>query len=458
MIVWRRSRRQEPAIGAILEFDPQMSRRVEAVYTTPDVVQQRRVVREVLELRAGERVLDVGVGPGFLAAEMAAEVGPDGKVCGIDPSGSMLAIAQTRATQPGSAPVELKPGDANHLPYPDASFDVATATQVLEYVEDIPGALAELRRVLRHGGRVLVLDTDWDAVVWHSGDRERMRRVLTAWEPPLADPHLPRTLRRSLARARFDADMPLNCTGFDGGLGGWLGDLLGLFELTVVQGLVFCGWDVVERAVQAALIPPQQLGARDVLGQVAAVVRRQPGVLGPGDHQRRRADVRKQWADVEVGVHLGQTSGHIGAGGQPDVARVPVAVAGVVRQPRIAPGDPVALVQPDLLERRKVALIQSCWHAPRVVVGLQHPGGRVVQDQAGHTLGGLSGQVRAQRAAPAHAKQHRVLHAHGVQHADQVLAALVWRREVQRGVGQSRAALVEQTSRAMAASRRRNAA
>ena len=192
-------------MGAIMEFDPETSRRVEAVYTTPDVVEQRRVVREMLELRAGERVLDVGVGPGFLSAEMAAEVGPDGKVCGVDPSDSMLAIARTRAARPGSAPVELKPGDANHLPYPDATFDVATSTQVLEYVEDVPGALAELRRVLRPGGRVLLLDTDWDSVVWHSGDRERMRRILTAWEPHLVDPHLPRTLRRSLRRAGFDA-------------------------------------------------------------------------------------------------------------------------------------------------------------------------------------------------------------------------------------------------------------
>ena len=195
-------------MGAIMEFDPETSRRVEAVYTTPDVVEQRRVVREMLELRAGERVLDVGVGPGFLSAEMAAEVGPDGKVCGVDPSDSMLAIARTRAARPGSAPVELEPGDANHLPYPDSSFDVATSTQVLEYVEDIPGALAELRRVLRPGGRVLLLDTDWDSVVWHSGDRERMRRILTAWEPHLADPHLPRTLRGSLRRAGFDAAVP----------------------------------------------------------------------------------------------------------------------------------------------------------------------------------------------------------------------------------------------------------
>jgi arsenite methyltransferase len=166
------------------------------------------VVREALGLRPGERVLDIGVGPGFLAAEMAAEVAPDGRVCGIDPSDSMLAIAKTRAVPAGGVPVELTSGDANHLPYPDASFDVAVSTQVLEYVEDVPGALAEIRRVLRPGGRVLLLDTDWDSVVWHSGDRERMRRVLTAWEPHLADPHLPRTLRRSLERAGFDAAPP----------------------------------------------------------------------------------------------------------------------------------------------------------------------------------------------------------------------------------------------------------
>src|SRR5262245_49540570 len=129
-------------MSAILEFDPEMSRRVEAVYMTPDVVEQRRVVRTVLGLGPGERVLDVGVGPGFLAAAMAAEAGPDGQVGGVDPSGSMVAIARTRAEQPGGAPVELEPGDANHLPYPDASFDVAVSTQVLEYVEDVPGALA----------------------------------------------------------------------------------------------------------------------------------------------------------------------------------------------------------------------------------------------------------------------------------------------------------------------------
>jgi arsenite methyltransferase len=58
--------------------------------------------------------------------------------------------------------------------------------------------------VLRPGGRLLVLDTDWDSVVWHSSDRERMQRVLAVWDEHLADPYLPRKLPRLLADAGFE--------------------------------------------------------------------------------------------------------------------------------------------------------------------------------------------------------------------------------------------------------------
>jgi arsenite methyltransferase len=188
---------------AMIEFDEEKSRLVEAVYATPDVVAQRRAVLESLALRPGERVLDVGSGPGFLAAEMAAAVGESGAVCGIDISDDMLALAKSRVAAPDAAAMEFRPGSATEIPYPDGSFDVAVSTQVLEYVPDIPGALAELRRVLRPGGRVLLLDTDWDSIVWHSGDPERMRRVLAAFDEHLADPYLPRTLWASLRAAGF---------------------------------------------------------------------------------------------------------------------------------------------------------------------------------------------------------------------------------------------------------------
>jgi arsenite methyltransferase len=181
-------------MSATLQFDDATSRRVEATYSTPDVVEQRRVVRAALELKPGEDVLDIGSGPGFLACEMAEAVGQDGSVRGIDPSHAMLSVARRRRPAPRSAPIELGPGQATELPFADGEFDVVTSTQVYEYVDDMPTALAEAHRVLRPGGRLLVLDTDWDSIVWRSGDADRMRRVLAAWDEHLADPHLPRRL------------------------------------------------------------------------------------------------------------------------------------------------------------------------------------------------------------------------------------------------------------------------
>ena len=187
----------------MLRFDAATARQTEAVYTTPDIVAQRREVLRLLALTPGEHVVDIGAGPGFLAAEMAAAVGPSGRVYAVEPSASMQAIARSRG-----APLEISGGSAEALPLPDASVDVAVATQVLEYVPDVPGALAELRRVLRPGGRALVLDTDWDSIVWHSGDPDRMQQVLAAWEEHLADPHLPRTLGPALRGAGFDVTPP----------------------------------------------------------------------------------------------------------------------------------------------------------------------------------------------------------------------------------------------------------
>jgi SAM-dependent methyltransferase len=195
-------------MAGMIEFDEDAARRVEAAYSTPDIVAQRASVLSMLALVPGEDVLDLGVGPGFLAAEMAAAVGAGGSVCGIDVSESMLAVAAVRDVGPGAATLELARGSAEEIPYGDGSFDVVVTTQVLEYVPDVPRALAEIHRVLKPGGRVLILDTDWDSLVWHAPDDDLMGRILVAWDEHLADPHLPRTLGRSLASAGFEAGPP----------------------------------------------------------------------------------------------------------------------------------------------------------------------------------------------------------------------------------------------------------
>jgi ubiquinone/menaquinone biosynthesis C-methylase UbiE len=186
---------------AMLEFDEQAVRQIQRVYSTPDVIAQREQVLALLSARSGERILDVGSGPGFLVASLAAAVGPGGVVHGLDPSAPMNALAaELTADRPW---VHIDTGDALALPYPDATFDAAVSTQVYEYVPDIPAALAELRRVLRPGGRALILDTDWDSVVWHVSDRDRHQRVMAAWEEHLAHPHLPPELPGHLRHAGF---------------------------------------------------------------------------------------------------------------------------------------------------------------------------------------------------------------------------------------------------------------
>ncbi|MGY1806504.1 methyltransferase domain-containing protein [Blastococcus sp. SYSU D00669] len=185
----------------MLPFDEDGARRIQRTYSTPDVVRQRAEVLALLAARPGERVLDVGSGPGFLVASLADAVGAGGAVHGLDPSAPMNALARELvATRPW---VRIDDGDALDLPYPDGAFDAAVSTQVYEYVADVPRALAELRRVLRPGGRVLVLDTDWDSVVWHAADRDRHRRVMAAWEEHLVHAHLPCTLPGHLRRAGF---------------------------------------------------------------------------------------------------------------------------------------------------------------------------------------------------------------------------------------------------------------
>ena len=186
---------------SMLSFDEDGARRIQRTYSTADVVRQRAEVLALLAAQPGERVLDVGSGPGFLVASLADAVGAGGAVHGVDPSAPMNALArELLGTRPWA---RIDDGDALDLPYPDGAFDAAVSTQVYEYVADIPRALSELRRVLRPGGRALVLDTDWDSVVWHAADRELQRRVLAAWEEHLVHPRLPRTLPGHLRRAGF---------------------------------------------------------------------------------------------------------------------------------------------------------------------------------------------------------------------------------------------------------------
>jgi arsenite methyltransferase len=184
-----------------LVFDDDTAAAMEVFYRSRDVVRRRQLVQTALDAAPGDRILDVGCGPGFYVTELLPTVGAEGSVTGVDSSPQMLAVAAQRSA--GHPNAKFLEGDATSLPVDDAAFDAAFSVQVLEYVADIPAALAELHRVVRPGGRVVVWDTDWATLSWHSTDAARTERLLRAWDEHLTHKSLPRTLATQLRAAGF---------------------------------------------------------------------------------------------------------------------------------------------------------------------------------------------------------------------------------------------------------------
>lgn len=119
---------------------------------------QRAFVRQA-RIGPGERVLDVGCGTGDLCLLVAPRVGPDGMVTGVDISEEMLAVGRRKvAASPWAGRVRLQAGNALALDLPDNSFDVVTSGFMLRNVADLDRALREMHRVVRPGGRVILLE------------------------------------------------------------------------------------------------------------------------------------------------------------------------------------------------------------------------------------------------------------------------------------------------------------
>ena len=118
------------------------------------------------QLRPGLDVLDVGSGPGTITLDLARLVAP-GRVIGIDTSDIVVANANGLAADNDLHNVAFQTGDAYALDFPDASFDVVHAHQVLQHLADPLAALREFRRVLRPGGVLAARDADYGTPAWY---------------------------------------------------------------------------------------------------------------------------------------------------------------------------------------------------------------------------------------------------------------------------------------------------
>ena len=154
-------------------------------------------------VRRGEQVVDIGSGTGTMSRELAALVGPEGSVTGVEPNPVFRALAEERSD---GADVTYVDGAAGALPFPDASLDLVWCERVLQHVDDAQAALLEMARVLRPGGRALVLDADHGSNVESDLPRHVETALQEAFLKRVPNPYAARHLPRQAMTAGFTVD------------------------------------------------------------------------------------------------------------------------------------------------------------------------------------------------------------------------------------------------------------
>ena len=177
----------------------------------PSIQRLRGWTLAAAQLLPGMTVVDVGSGTGTMCRHFAGVVGAEGRVVGVEPNPVLRGVAEQRAAEAEVA-VEFVEAFAADLPFEDASIDVVWCERVLQHLPEPQEAVTEIARVLKPGGRALLLDSDHETRVDSDIDPEVARAIKEAFVGQIANPRAARHVRRQAMAAGREVDPAIGST------------------------------------------------------------------------------------------------------------------------------------------------------------------------------------------------------------------------------------------------------
>lgn len=175
---------------------------LDRVELLPDVVRRRQRSYDLLRLEPGQHAVDIGCGLGTAVRDIAARVAPEGRAIGIDLSAAMIAEARRRADA-SRVTATFEEASVEALPLRNGSVQAYRAERLYQHVPNVPLALSEARRVLAPGGRIVLIDQDWDVAVLDADDLAIGREIHRAFCDSLVQGTIGRRFRQLLLDAGF---------------------------------------------------------------------------------------------------------------------------------------------------------------------------------------------------------------------------------------------------------------
>ena len=183
----------------MLQFDERTTKLLEEAYLGADFSRRRRASFDALMPSPGDVIADIGCGNGLLTLELSRTLGDHGKVVGIDPSADMRNAAVKRCAD--SANVEILSGTVTDLRWKQLPPTRPCRFRCLNIWTICRGAVTEIKRILKPGGKLVVGDMHWDTITWFSDQPDRMAAMLKTWDEHLVERCIPAVLPQILREA-----------------------------------------------------------------------------------------------------------------------------------------------------------------------------------------------------------------------------------------------------------------